>query len=68
MDNTTYKSTQDLDNKLQSLKGKTKLNFYKILSNYSDELKNRRQGGTFQFEKDPFSKNVQSIEKFIMKY
>ena len=31
---TTYGSTEDMVDKLQSLKGKTKLKFYKNISNY----------------------------------
>ena len=34
MVNTTYNSSEDMINKLQSLKGKTKLNFHKNISNY----------------------------------
>ena len=41
-------------NKLQTLNGKTKLNFCKNMSNYYDEMYIRRQSGSFQFE-DPFS-------------
>ena len=63
MVNTPYNSTQDINKKLQSLKGKTKLKFYKNISNYYDEMNFRRQSGTFQFEEDPFSKNVQGIGK-----
>ena len=32
--NTTYNSTQHMIIKLQQLKGKTKLKFYKIINNY----------------------------------
>ena len=49
--------------KLQSLNCKTKLKFYKNKSNYYDEMKTRRQSGTFQFEEDPFRKKVQGIGK-----
>ena len=34
MVNLTYNSTEDTFNKLQKLKGKTKLKFYKNISNY----------------------------------
>ena len=34
MVNTTYNLSEDMINKLQSLKGKTKLNLYKNISNY----------------------------------
>ena len=59
MINTTYNSTEDMIKKLQSLKGKTKLKFYKSLSNYYDEMKNRN----FQTQEDPFSRNDQGISK-----
>ena len=58
--NTTYNSTEDMINKLQSLKGKTKLKFYKNLSNFHIEMKNKN----FQtYQQDPFSKNAQGISK-----
>ena len=60
MVNTTYNSTEDLINNLQELKGRTKLKFYKNISNYYVEMKNRN----FQTQdQDPFSKNVQGISK-----
>ena len=58
MVNTTYNSTQEIINKLQSLKGKTKLNFYKNISDYYIEMKNRN----FQTQ-DLFSKNAEGISK-----
>ena len=70
MANTNYNSTEDMINKLQQLKGKTKLKFYKIIKNYYVEMKNRN----FQTQQDPFSKNVQDISKvyhevlFLMKF
>ena len=39
--NTNYSSTEDMINKLQSLKGKTKLKFYKIISKYYNEMKRK---------------------------
>ena len=42
MVNTDYILTEDLINKLQSLKGKTKLKFYKNKSNYYKEMKNKK--------------------------
>ena len=56
MANTTYNSSEDMINKSQSLKGQTKLSFYRNISNYYYEMKIRRQSGIFQFEEDPFSK------------
>ena len=60
MVNTTYNSSEDMINKLQSLKGKTKLKFYKNISDYYKEMKNKN----FQTnDEDPFSKNAQGIHK-----
>ena len=60
MVNTNYNSTEDMINKLQQLKGKTKLKFYKHISNYYVEMKNRN----FQTqEEDPFSRNALGINK-----
>ena len=56
MVNTNYNSTEDMINKLQELKGKTKLNFYKIIGNYYDNLNVR-------MDEDTFAKNAQSISK-----
>ena len=60
---TLYVSTEDMINKLENLKGKTKLKFYQNISNYYDEMNFRRQKGNFQFEEETFSKGVQSISK-----
>ena len=60
MVNATYNSTDDTIIKLQSLKGKTKLKFYKNISNYYVEMKNKN----FQTNnQDPFSKNAKGISK-----
>ena len=59
MVNTTYNSTEDMINKLQELKGKTKLKFYKNISNYYIEMKNNFQTNN----QDPFAKNAQGISK-----
>ena len=60
MVNTTYNSTEDMIDKLQSLKGKVKLKLYKNISNYYIEMKNRN----FQTQdQDPFSRNAQGINK-----
>ena len=63
MVNANYNTTDDIIKKLQSLKGKRKVNFYTKKSKFFDERKNRRQSGTFQFEEDTFSKNTQNIGK-----
>ena len=59
MVNTTYNSSEDMIKKLQQLKGKTKLKFYKNMSNYYIEMKNKN----FQTQEDPFAKNAQGISK-----
>ena len=60
MANTTYNSSEDMINKLQSLKGKTKLKVYKNISNYYIEMKNKN----FQINnQDPFAKNALGISK-----
>ena len=56
---TNYNSTEDMNNELQQLKGKTKLKFYKNISNYYIEMKNKN----FQTQQEPFSRNAQSISK-----
>ena len=56
---TNYNSTEDMINKLQSLKGKIKLKFYKNISNYYIEMKNKN----YQGQQDPFSRNAQGISK-----
>ena len=59
MVNINYNSTEDMINKIQELKGKTKLKFYKNISNYYTEMKNRN----FQTQRDPFPRNAQCISK-----
>ena len=53
-------TTEDMINKLQSLKGKTKLKFYKNISNYYKEMKNKNYQSN---NIDPFSRNAQGISK-----
>ena len=57
--NITYISTEDMINKLQKLKGKTNLKFYKNLNDYYIEMKNKN----FQTQQDLFAKNAQGINK-----
>ena len=59
MVNTIYNSKEDMNKKLQRLKGKTKLKFFKNISIYYDEMKNKN----FQTQEDPFSRNAQGISK-----
>ena len=60
---TTYNSTEDMIIKVQELKARTKLKFCQITSNSSNEMKIRRQSGTFQFEEDTFSIKAEGICK-----
>ena len=50
MVNTKYNSTEDMIN------NKTKLNFYKNVSNYYDNM-------NIRFDEDPFAKTTQGISK-----
>ena len=59
MINTIYNSTEDMINKLQELKGETKLKFHKNINNYHIEMKNKN----FQTQQDPFSKSAQGVSK-----
>ena len=56
---TTYNSTEGKNNKLQEVKRKTILRYYKNISNYYEEIKQKK----FQTQKDPFSKDAQGIDK-----
>ena len=56
MVNTTYSSTKDMINNLQSLEGKTKIKNYKYMSNYYDKMKIR-------MGEDPFAGSAQGISK-----
>ena len=59
MVDTTYNSTDDMINKLQESKGKTKLKISKSKSNYYKEMKKKN----FQNQEYPFSKNARGISK-----
>ena len=59
MVNTTYKKTRDMIDKIQELKGKTKLYFYQNINNYYDDMIIRN----FKFEQDPCCKKAQGISK-----
>ena len=59
MVNTKYNTTEDMINNLQSLKSKGKLQFYKNISNYHNEMKNLK----FQSQEDPSSGNAQGVSK-----
>ena len=57
--NTTYNSAEHVFKKLQQLKGKTKLKFFKNSSKHYNEMKFKK----FQTQQDPFAKNAQGISK-----
>ena len=65
MVNFNYISTEDMINKLQSLKGKTKIKFCKNISKYYVEMKKK----TFKLiTKILLLKMLKVLVKFIMKY
>ena len=59
MVNTRKHSTEEMIDKLQELKGKTKSSFYKNISHYYNEMKHKK----FQTQQGPFSKNAQGLSK-----
>ena len=63
INNTTYSTTDDLINKLQNLKGKTKFKNYIKISNYHDEMNIR----ILKFEENLFRKMFKVLVKVIMK-
>ena len=48
-------------NKLQELKGRTKLKFFQLISKRYDGMKYRRPNGYFQFKKNLFSSKAEGI-------
>ena len=56
MVNTIKRSTQEMIDKIQQLKRRTKLKFYKKISNYYDNI-------FISMDKDHFAKSSQSISK-----
>ena len=65
MVNTNYNSTEDMINKLQELKGKTKLKIYKNMGDYYIEMKKK----IFKhIIKILLAKMLKVLLKFIMKY
>ena len=61
MMNFKNESTEDMTDKLRSLKGKTKLKFYKSSTDYYDQMKYIRRSGKFKSEEDPFGKSAQGV-------
>ena len=59
MVNTNYISTEDMIDKLQQLKGKTKVKFHKNINIYYTGMKNEN----LQTQQDFFAKNAQGISK-----
>ena len=58
MVNITYNTTQDMIDKLQQLKSKTRLKFFKNISTYYDNM-------NINFDDDPFAENAQAISKIF---
>ena len=52
-------------NKLQSLKGKSKLKFHKNISDYCNQMNYMRQSNTSHFYEDPFRKEADSIAMIV---
>ena len=61
MMNIKYESTEDMTDKLRSLKGKTKLKFYKSSTDYYDQMNYIRRSGKFESEEDAFGKSAQGV-------
>ena len=59
MVNTKYNTTEDMINKIRSLKGKTNIKLCKNINNYYTEMKKEN----FQTQQDAFIKNAQGISK-----
>ena len=59
MVSTAYNSTEYMIDKLQQLKGKTKLKIYENINIFYDEMKHRN----FQTQQDPFARKAQGISK-----
>ena len=59
MVNNNYNSTEGMIKKLQKFKCRTKLKFYRNISDYYNEMKNKN----FQTQHDPLSKNAQGVSK-----
>ena len=59
MVDTNYNTTEDMIDKLQEFRGKTKINFFKNISNYYTETKNKN----FQSQQGPSAKIAQGIGK-----
>ena len=57
--------TENMIDKVQRSKGKTKLRFHQGISDYYDEMNYRKQSGFFQFEEDPSAINAQGIDNLI---
>ena len=68
MINTNNNTTEDIVDKLQGLKGKSKFKFYKSLSNYFDEMNNKNRVVLFNLKKILLVKMLKVLVQFIMKY
>ena len=60
----TQPQIEDMNIKLQSLKGETKLKFYKNINKYYDEMNNKN----FQCEEDILLKMRKVLARYIMRY
>ena len=63
--NTKNGTREQMDVKLQSLKGKAKLKFHDVFSNYYDETNFLPRSGNISFEEDSHSKIAQDMARTI---
>ena len=60
MVDTNYDTTEDMNDKVQQIKGQTKLKFFKKINNYYNEMKNKNNQTNYE---DFFSRSAQGISK-----
>ena len=68
MPNNKYNKTEDMIEKLQALKGKTKLKIFQSLSNFHKETIYRRRGGCSQCEEIPTVEMLNVMVYFFVKW
>ena len=62
---TTYSSKDDMIDKLQQLKGKSKLKCHQNISKFYDEMDFIRRSKTFPFEQGPSVSKVECIHEIF---
>ena len=66
--NIKSKTIEEMGDKIHILKSETKIKFYKIISDYYDEMDYRRQSKTFNLRKILLLKMLKAKVKFFTKY